>query len=276
VTVRALDPPLFHYPDIDPVAFGIGPLQVRWYGLMYLGGFALGWLGIRSRARRDDSPLPPARVDDLIFYVALGVILGGRIGYMLFYNTGELLSHPLSLFAVWQGGMSFHGGLIGVLIALALFARRQGQPFFALTDFAAPWVPPGLGLGRVGNFINGELWGRPTSPDAPWAVVVDGVPRHPSQLYEALLEGLVLFLLLWGFSLKPRPRMAVSGAFLIGYGSFRSLVELVRLPDAHIDYLAFGWLTMGHVLSAPMIVAGVVLLALAYRRGAYTSRTATS
>lgn len=268
---------MFQYPDIDPIAFELGPLQVRWYGLMYLFGFALGWLGIRMRARRPDSPISPARVDDLIFYVALGVILGGRIGYMLFYNFSGLLRDPLSLFKVWEGGMSFHGGLIGVLVAMALLARSVRQPFFAVTDLIAPWVAPGLGLGRIGNFINGELWGAPANPDAFYAVWVDGVPRHASQLYEAFLEGLVLFLILWSFSRKPRPIMAVSGLFLFFYGIFRVAVEFIRLPDEHLNvaadgYLAFGWLTMGQVLSAPMILAGAILFALAYRNKRYVER----
>ena len=268
---------MFHYPDINPVAFELGPLQVRWYGLMYLMGFAVGWLGVRARANRPHSPVAPARVDDLVFYVALGVILGGRVGYMLFYNFSGLLDDPLALFRVWEGGMSFHGGLLGVLIALACFARSVRQPFFAVTDLAAPWVAPGLGLGRIGNFINGELWGVPADPDAFYAVWVDGVPRHPSQLYEALLEGLVLFVILWGFSRRPRPIMAVSGLFLFFYGVFRVAVEFIRLPDVQMNaaadgYLAFGWLTMGQVLSAPMAVAGLVLFALAYRNRRYVKR----
>ena len=261
---------MFQYPDINPIAFELGPLQVRWYGLMYLISFAFGWLGIRIHAKRPNSPILPARVDDLIFYVALGVILGGRVGYMLFYNFSGLIQDPLSLFKVWEGGMSFHGGLIGVTIAMALLARGVRQPFFAITDLIAPWVAPGLGLGRIGNFINGELWGAPTSPDAFYAVWVEGVPRHASQLYEAFLEGFVLFIILWGFSRRPRPIMAVSGVFLFFYGVFRVGVEFVRLPDEHLNvaadgYLAFGWLTMGQILSAPMVVAGAILLALAYR-----------
>jgi phosphatidylglycerol---prolipoprotein diacylglyceryl transferase len=265
VTARRYQP-LFQYPDIDPVAFALGPVQVRWYGLMYLIGFVLGWLGLRARAKRADSPIEPRHAEDLIFYVAIGVFAGGRIGYMLFYDFASLRENPLSLFMIWRGGMSFHGGLIGVLAAVALFARRIGRPFFAVTDFIAPWVPIGLGLGRIGNFINGELWGKPT--EVPWGFVVDGVARHPSQLYEAFLEGLVLFLVLLLYSRKPRPLMAVSGLFLLLYGSFRVGVEFVRLPDAHIGYLAFGWLTEGQVLTAPMIVAGLVLLALAFRRKA--------
>jgi phosphatidylglycerol:prolipoprotein diacylglycerol transferase len=242
----------------------LGPLAVRWYGLMYLAGFALGWLGTRARSGRPDSPIDRKGAEDLIFYIAIGVFVGGRVGYMLFYDLSSLVANPLSLFAVWQGGMSFHGGLLGVLAAMWLFARRVEQPYFTVTDFIAPWVPLGLGLGRIGNFINGELWGGET--DVPWAVVVDGVPRHPSQLYEALLEGAVLFVVLFLYSGKPRPRMAVSGLFLLLYGVFRCAVELIRLPDEHIDYLAFGWLTLGQVLSAPMIVFGAVLLVLALRR----------
>ena len=246
---------------------------------MYLIGFAIGWLGIRLRARRPDSAVPPGRVDDLVFYVALGVIIGGRVGYLLFYNLAGLIDDPLSLFKVWEGGMSFHGGLIGVLLAMGLFARSVGQPFFAVTDLIAPWVAPGLGLGRIGNFINGELWGAPTDPDAFYAVIVNGTPRHASQLYEAFLEGLVLFLILWSFSRKPRPIMAVSGMFLFFYGVFRVAIEFVRLPDQHLNeaadgYLAFGWLTMGQVLSAPMIIAGVILFVLAYRTNRYVERYA--
>ena len=267
------------YPDIDPIAFGVGPPQVRWYGLMYLGGFLLGWLGARARAKRPESPISPALVDDLVFYVVLGVILGGRVGYMLFYNLGSLIENPLNLIKVWEGGMSFHGGLLGVIVALGLFARRVKQPYFVMTDFIATWVTPGLGLGRIGNFINGELWGAETNPDAFWAVIVDGVPRHATQLYEAVLEGLCLFLILWGFSLRPRPIRAVTGLFLVCYGIFRVTIEFVRLPDQHLNeaadgYLAFGWLTMGQVLSIPMILVGIVLLWLAYRADSFIERRA--
>jgi phosphatidylglycerol:prolipoprotein diacylglycerol transferase len=260
---------VFQYTDIDPVAVSIGPLSVRWYGLMYLLGFAASWLIARARSKRADSPIQPAQVDDLIFYAAIGVIIGGRVGYMLFYNLGALLENPLSLFMVWQGGMSFHGGLIGVLTAIGLFARRLGRSYFEIGDFVAPLVPLGLGFGRIGNFINGELWGGPTN--LPWAFVVNGVARHPSQLYEALLEGLVLFIIVWLFSARPRPTMAVSGLFLAGYGVFRCLVETVRLPDEHIGYLAFGWLTMGMLLTLPMIIAGAALIWFAYRRAAAPS-----
>jgi phosphatidylglycerol:prolipoprotein diacylglycerol transferase len=236
---------------------------VRWYGITYLVGFAAAWYLGRRRASRANSPVTPLQVDDLIFYAALGIILGGRIGYMLFYGFDQILDNPLSIFRIWEGGMSFHGGFLGVLCAMWLYARRLGKGFFQLMDFVAPLVPIGLGAGRVGNFINGELWGAPTS--VPWAFIVDGEARHPSQLYEAGLEGLALFLILWLYSSRPRPTMAVSALFLIGYGLFRFAVEFVRLPDAHIGYLAFGWLTMGQVLTLPMLVVGCLLLWLAYR-----------
>jgi phosphatidylglycerol:prolipoprotein diacylglycerol transferase len=265
---------VFTYPDIDPVAlsigplFGFGPVAIRWYGLMYLAGFVLGWLGARSRAKQPGSRIRPEHIDDIVFYVALGAILGGRIGYMVIYGFSELASDPLSIFKVWQGGMSFHGGFVGVLVAMWLYGRHIGQPFFVLMDFVAPWAAIGLFAGRIGNFINGELWGKPTSPDAWWAVIVDGQARHASMLYEAFLEGVVLFLVLWLYSRKPRPVMATSALFLIVYGVGRFLVEFGRVPDQQIGYLAFGWLTMGQVLSAPMILAGVILFVLAHRRAA--------
>lgn len=252
------------YPDINPIALELGPLAIRWYGLMYLVGFAAAWWLGRRRAGRPDSPVSPQQVDDLVFYGALGVILGGRIGYALFYDFDQVLRDPLSLLRLWEGGMSFHGGFLGVLAAMALYARRIQSGFFRITDFIAPLVPIGLGAGRIGNFINGELWGKPTS--VPWGFVVDGVTRHASQLYQASLEGLALFVLLWVYSSRRRPPMAVSGLFLLGYGVFRFAVEFVRLPDAHLGYVAFGWLTMGQVLSLPMILGGVLLLWLANRR----------
>jgi len=254
---------MFLYPDFDPVALRIGPLAVRWYGITYLAGFAAAWYLGKKRAARADSPVTALQVDDLIFYGALGVILGGRIGYMLFYSFDQIVANPLNLVRIWEGGMSFHGGLLGVLVAMWLYGRRIGKGFFQVTDFVAPLVPIGLGAGRIGNFINGELWGAPTT--VPWAVIVDGQARHASQLYEACLEGLALFLILWLFSAQPRPRMAVSGVFLMGYGVFRCGMEFIRLPDAHMGYLAFGWVTMGQVLSLPLVVFGCLLLWLAYR-----------
>ncbi|MBK1718469.1 prolipoprotein diacylglyceryl transferase [Thiocystis violacea] len=278
------------YPDIDPVALALGPLKVHWYGLMYLIGFALAWVLGRWRARRPGSDWTGEMVDDLVFYCVIGTIAGGRLGYMLFYGFDQILDNPLNLLKVWEGGMSFHGGLIGVLVAILLFARRYGRRFFQVADFLAPLVPTGLLAGRIGNFINGELWGHRTQ--MPWGIQLpcDRFPRqcldqpaeslwsppvHASQLYEAALEGLALFLILWFFSRKPRPMMAVSGLFLFGYGIFRFLVELVREPDAHLGYLAFDWLTMGQLLSLPMILAGLLLLVLAYRSST-TSERATA
>jgi phosphatidylglycerol---prolipoprotein diacylglyceryl transferase len=255
---------MFVYPHPDPIAFSLGPLHVRWYGLMYLVGFVAAWWLARRRAARPGSTWTPVEVDDLIFYSALGVILGGRLGWMLFYGTENLLADPLSILRIWEGGMSFHGGLIGVLVALALFAARRGKRIADVFDFTAPLPAIGFGAGRIGNFINGELWGKAT--DVPWAVVVDGVPRHASQLYEAFLEGLVLFAILWWFTSRPRPRLAPSGLFLLGYGVFRFAVEFVRVPDANRGYLLFDWLTMGQILSLPMILIGLWMLVAAYRR----------
>jgi phosphatidylglycerol:prolipoprotein diacylglycerol transferase len=252
------------HPQFDPVAFQIGPVAVRWYGLMYLVGFVGGLLLGRVRARR--LGWSTRDLDDLLFYCVLGTILGGRLGYVLFYKLGEYLYDPVKIFYLWEGGMSFHGGFLGVIAAMAWFAYRKGRHWFAVTDFIAPLVPIGLGAGRLGNFINAELWGRPT--DVPWAVIfpsVDPQPRHPSQLYELGLEGVALFVVLWLFSRKPRPLGAVSGVFLLGYGTFRFLVEFTREPDSFLGFLAMG-LTMGQWLSLPMIVGGVVMLVWAYRR----------
>jgi len=248
---------MFIYPQIDPVAIALGPLKIHWYGLMYLIGFAAAWWLGNKRAKAKG--WTSEQVDDLIFYAALGVVLGGRIGYVFFYNFADFLAEPLILFKVWQGGMSFHGGLLGVMLAMFLFARKHGETFFSVTDFVAPLVPIGLMAGRIGNFINGELWGKPTDFVLGVAVPNLGVV-HPSNLYEAALEGLVLFIILWLYSSKPRAKMAVSGLFLIGYGAFRFGVEFVRLPDAHLGYLAFNWLTMGQILTIPMLLLGAFLI----------------
>lgn len=257
------------YPAIDPVAIQIGPVRVYWYGIMYLIGFGGGWWLGRRRAREPWRGWRAEQVDDLVFYIVLGVVLGGRLGYVLFYDLGNFLADPISLFKVWQGGMSFHGGLIGVIAAMAIYARRRDTAFFNVADFIAPLAPIGLGAGRIGNFINGRLWGKET--DLPWGMVfpdprAGGVPRHPSQLYELLLEGVALFVVLWLFSRRPRPAMAVSALFLLLYGVFRFTVEFVRVPDAQYGYLAFGWVTMGQVLSLPMILAGALMLWYAYAR----------
>ncbi|WP_018955095.1 prolipoprotein diacylglyceryl transferase [Thioalkalivibrio sulfidiphilus] len=260
------------HPFIDPVAISLGPLSIHWYGLMYLVGFAGFWWVGRIHARKPWSPVKPEQVGDMLFYGVIGIIVGGRLGYILFYNFDAWLADPAMLLRVWQGGMSFHGGLIGALVASWLYARKVNARFFEITDFIAPLACIGLGTGRIGNWINGELWGKPT--DLPWAMIfpaADMLPRHPSQLYQAALEGLALFTILWLFSRHQRPVAAVSGLFLIGYGVFRFLVEFVRLPDAHIGYLAFGWLTMGQLLTLPMILAGIVMMAWAYNRQKYAT-----
>ncbi|WP_186100123.1 prolipoprotein diacylglyceryl transferase [Burkholderia gladioli] len=287
------------HPNFDPVAIHLGPLAVRWYGLMYLVGFIAAIVVGRVRLKL---PHVAAQgwtakdIDDMMFYGVLGVVLGGRLGYVLFYKAGYYFAHPLDIFRVWEGGMSFHGGFLGVLAAMVLFAWQRKRTWLQVTDFIAPMVPTGLAAGRFGNFINGELWGRVTSPDAPWAMLFPGasrddaiwfahhpdlaakwnlnevfmqyqmLPRHPSQLYEIALEGITLFLLLFFFSRKARPTGAVSALFLIGYGLARFTVEFAREPDDFLGLLALG-LSMGQWLSLPMIIAGVLMMLWAYRKG---------
>ncbi|MCC7485151.1 MAG: prolipoprotein diacylglyceryl transferase [Burkholderiales bacterium] len=263
------------HPQFDPVAFHLGPLAVRWYGLMYLVGFALIWLAGRHRIRARPGGVWTARdLDDAMFHGILGTLLGGRLGYVFFYKFADYAEAPWKILYVWEGGMSFHGGLIGVTLAMAWFAKSRDQDWLRVTDFIAPLVPLALGAGRMGNFINAELWGRPA--DLPWAMVfplVDRVPRHPSQLYEFALEGVVLFLVLWWFSSRERPRGAVSAAFLLGYGVFRFAVEYTREPDSFLGLLALGW-SMGQWLSAPMVIAGAVMMAWACRPAARAGRGA--
>lgn len=251
------------YPNIDPVAFSLGPIQIHWYGIMYLFAFLLAWfVGVR-RAKKSNT-WTKEEVTDVIFYGALGVIIGGRLGYVLFYHFSNFIYDPLIIFEIWQGGMSFHGGLLGVLVAMLLFAKKHHKTFFQVTDFISPLIPIGLGLGRMGNFINGELWGRVS--DMPWAIVFPHAgpfARHPSQLYQAFFEGLVLFIILWIYSRKPRPVMAVSGMFALCYSIFRLFTEMFREPDGHLGLLWFQ-LTMGQWLSLPLMLVGILLLYFAY------------
>ena len=281
---------------IDPVAFRLGPAQIHWYGLMYLLGFLGAWFLGEYRRKQGRLPVTRDALGDMAFYMMMGVIVGGRVGYMLFYtNIHWIWTDPLALFKVWDGGMSFHGGLLGVLVAGLWWSRRNKLHFMDTVDFVAPLVPIGLGLGRLGNFINGELWGKPSG--LPWAMIFPnaseqdaqlaandpslarifeqfhGLPRQPSQLYEMLLEGVVMFTVLWVVSMKPRPRYLISGLFALLYGCFRFLVEFVRLPDVQLGYLAFGWLTMGQILSLPLIAVGVLLLVMSRR--AHTLAIAT-
>ncbi len=255
-----------HFPHIDPVFLSIGPLQFRWYGLMYVLSFIATYFIIRSEVKRKQLPLTSDDVADLVFYGAMGVVLGGRIGYILFYNLGFYLANPLKLFAVWEGGMSFHGGFLGVTLAFYLYARRKKVPIMALFDLAALCAPVGLGLGRIGNFINGELYGRPT--DMPWGIIFpnsDGLPRHPSQLYEAFLEGLVLFLIVRFVSRRYSATGIPTWTFVAGYGLFRFIVEFFRQPDAQLGFF-FGLFSMGQLLSLPMFIAGTCAVVILARR----------
>ena len=258
---------MFTFPEFDPVALAIGPISIHWYGIMYIVAFGGAWALASYRIRLTPGVWSAEQISDLVFYSALGAVLGGRMGSVFFYNFDRFLADPVWLVRVWEGGMSFHGGLLGVLVALYFYSRSIGRDPFEVADFIAPYAPFGLGAGRLGNFIGGELWGRPT--DVPWGMVfphVDELPRHASQLYEFALEGVVLFTLLWWFTATPRPRFAAAGLFGLGYGSFRFFIEFFREPDLDIGFIAFDWLTMGQLLSMPMIGAGLVLLYMAYRR----------
>ncbi|MFI3188949.1 prolipoprotein diacylglyceryl transferase [Crenothrix sp. D3] len=260
---------MLSYPTIDPVLIALGPVKIHWYGIMYLIGFAAVWFLGQRRAAQPWSVIKPEAIEDLVTYGAVGVILGGRLGYILFYNFGAFIDNPLLLFKIWQGGMSFHGGMLGVFVAMWLFAKKQNCTMLQLTDIIAPLAPIGLGAGRIGNFINSELWGRPS--DVPWAMVFPNggvLARHPSQLYEAFLEGFVLFVVLWIYTSKPRPTMAATGLAVLLYGCFRFFIEFFRVPDAHLGYLALDWLTMGQILSTPMIIIGGLLMYFAYRKEA--------
>ena len=251
---------MFMHPQLNPVAFSLGPIKVYWYGLMYLFGFISARLLALWRVKHYHLAWTKEQIDDLIFYAAIGVIVGGRCGYMLLYNTHETLLHPLNILKIWEGGMSFHGGLLGVMLALLILAKHLKKSFWEVTDFMIPLVPLGLAAGRVGNFINGELWGRVSS--VPWAMIfphVDYFPRHPSQLYECALEGIGLFILIWWYANKPRASGCVSAVFLIGYAVCRLTNENFREPDTQLGYLAFQSLTMGQLLSIPMLLAGIFL-----------------
>ena len=265
---------MLQHPAIDPIALRIGPLAIHWYGLTYLVAFGLFVLLARLRLRqppyarlRGDQAWQPTDVDDILFVGVLGVVLGGRLGYCVFYKPLYYATHPLEVFAVWQGGMSFHGGMLGVIVAMIWWARRHNRHWLQVTDLVAPCVPLGLASGRVGNFINGELWGRVAGPDVPWAMVFRGagdLPRHPSQIYQFLGEGVLLFVVMWWYARRERGLGQVSGCFLMGYGTLRFLVEFFREPDAHLGLLSLG-LSMGQWLCLPMILVGAVLWRLGSR-----------
>lgn len=262
------------HPAINPVALQLGPVAVHWYGLTYLAAFGLfmllGARRLRHAPYAGDGSWSFRDVEDVLFLGVLGVVLGGRFGYCLFYNPAYYAAHPLEILYAWRGGMSFHGGLIGVILSMVWFAYERKRSFWAVADFVAPCVPTGLACGRVGNFINGELWGRST--DVPWAMVFPHdpaqLPRHPSQLYQLVLEGMLLFTLLWWYSSKPRPRFAVGGLFMLGYGAQRIVVEFFRQPDAQLNFVMFDWMTRGQQLSIVMVLIGIAIMVWAYRKEA--------
>ncbi len=284
------------HPQFDPVAISFGSaIQIHWYGLTYLLGFLMAYILLNYRAKHRDG-WTADMISDLMFYGMLGVILGGRIGYVLFYQFSDFLANPVYLFKVWEGGMSFHGGFLGVMFAMWYASRKYKMTPFQVWDFIIPAVPTGLFFGRMGNFINGELWGRVSEGDYKWLMLfpqarsADGeliqanpqlqeiatkvgeyyiLPRHPSQLYEAFSEGLLLFVIIWWYSSKPRPRMAVTALFLLGYGFSRFIIEFFRQPDADQGFILFGWMTKGQILTLPMIIGGIIMLIIAYRRAIY-------
>lgn len=256
------------YPEINPVAFDLGFVQVYWYGIMYLLAFISAYLLGRYQAKKLDN-WDVEHIDDLIFFGAIGVIVGGRLGYMAFYDLNNFITNPLSLFSIQDGGMSFHGGFLGVILAMVIFSQRYKKDLFETFDFVVVLVPLGLFFGRIGNFINGELWGKITSGQMGMYIQEQGVSRYPSQLYEAILEGLVLFLILWWFSSNKRPKLAISALFLVFYGLFRFIIEFVRVPDVQLGYLAYDWLTMGQMLSLPMVVVGVFMLKWSHKSKSY-------
>lgn len=250
-----------NYVSIDPIAFSVGSFGIHWYGIMYLLGFLSAWILGKYRAKRSNAAWTTGDVEDLLTWTMIGVVLGGRFGYMLFYDLPVFLSDPLELFRLWNGGMSFHGGALGVLLAVYIWSYKKKRSFLCVLDFLVPLIPPGLFWGRIGNFINGELWGSIT--DKPWGIIFPHggpYPRHPSQLYEAFFEGLILFIILWIYTQKPRKKGTASGLFALLYGVFRFGIEFIRQPDAHLGYLAFGWLTMGQILCLPLIIIGIWLL----------------
>ncbi len=259
---------MLSYPNFDPVALQLGPFAIHWYGIMYLMGFGFSWLIAQRRVKAAHSPINREQIDDLIFYGAMGAVIGGRLGYVFFYQFDKFLADPIWLLRVWEGGMAFHGGLLGVGAAIAWYARKINRPIGAVFDFVAPLAAIGLGLGRLGNFIGQELWGRPT--DQPWGMVFPNDPlalaRHPSQLYQAFLEGIVLFIIVYWFSSKARPQLSITGLFLLIYGISRFLVEFVREPDSFIGFDILGWVTRGQILSLPMIIGGMLLMLWAYRQ----------